>query len=316
MTYAGTEIAPTTPNRESDTPSAPADPWVIPRFAFGITSAVGLSQLVGWPAGFISAVFLAMLLQAPRPLAFTDGLTFLIVMAGTLAVGMTLGAFLQHMPYITIILLIFLFCAAFYWAQSGVSQLLVLLVIIGLTVMPVLAAQSLDLAIEAGKGILTSGMVAVLLSWLMFGLLPPRMASVEVEPAPAEPKEPDDRLANALVMTAIMAPLVVAFLAFGWTQLIVLIIPAILVQQLSFSAGVKGILAMVAANIAGGALAIAVYYLIVGAPHFIMLMGWFLFVSLIFAKQIFSGGAHGSPVGQCLYKQYHHRLWRGVAIRR
>lgn len=266
---------------------------VMLRFAIGVTLAVCISQMIGWPAGFISAVFLAMLLKAPRPLSFEHGFIFLAVTAVALAVGMLLGAFVPYMPIITVLILVLLFCAIFYWAQAGISQLLVVLSIVGLTVMPVVAAQSLEAARDVGGGILTSGFVAVLLSWLMFGLLPPDDMPKGDEPpssAPSvPPKSSGERFVSALVMTAIITPLVIAFLFFGWTQLIVLIIPAILVQQLSLSAGIKGGLALVAVNMAGGLVAVAIYYFLVAAPYFIMLAASMLLVSLLFARQIFSG---------------------------
>ena len=232
---------------DADVLAGRAPDRVMLRFAIGVTLAVCISQMIGWPAGFISAVFLAMLLKAPRPLSFEHGFIFLAVTAVALAVGMLLGAFVPYMPIITVLILVLLFCAIFYWAQAGISQLLVVLSIVGLTVMPVVAAQSLEAARDVGGGILTSGFVAVLLSWLMFGLLPPDDMPKGDEPpssAPSvPPKSTGERFVSALVMTAIITPLVIAFLFFGRTQLIVLIIPAILVQQLSLSAGIKGGLA-------------------------------------------------------------------------
>ncbi len=273
---------------EDSAGSGTAERNAILRFAFGLTLAVGLSQVIAWPVGFLAAVFLAMLLQAPRPLSFVDAVAFLMIMSGALTVGMILGAFLPYMPFVSVLLLILLFCATFYWSQTGVPQLHVVLIIVGLTLMPVLAVQSPEIAFQLAGGILTSGMVAVLLTWLMFGLLPAAGTAADaVEAPPVEP--PGERFAGALVMTAIIAPLVVAFLFFGWTQLIVLIIPAFLVQQLSLSAGIKGGLALVAANLAGGVVAVSIYYLLVATPHLIMLIALILLVSLLFARRIFSG---------------------------
>lgn len=114
------------------------------RFAFGVTLAIGLSQLIAWPVGFVAPVFLAMLLQAPRPLSLAGALAFLSVLASALAVGQIIGDFLAYMPLVCILVLALLFCATFYWAQGGASQLHIVLVIIGLTVMPVIGIQSGD----------------------------------------------------------------------------------------------------------------------------------------------------------------------------
>ena len=107
----------------------------------------------------------------------------------------------------------------------------------------------------------------------------------------SEQKPESECLAAALTATAIIMPLSIAFILFGWTQLIVLVIAAILVQQLSLSAGVKGGLVLVAANVAGGIVAIIVYFLLVAAPQFIMLVLLMLLVSLVVARFLFSGAA-------------------------
>ncbi len=277
------------PNPEAAAAPTRPETRVILRFVFGVTLAIGLSQLIDWPVGFITPVFLTMLLQAPAPLPPMAAASFILILAMSLGVGQVVGAFLPIMPMVCLLILTFLFFATFYWAQGGASQLNVVFVIIGLTLMPVVSIQSRDIANAAAAGLLTSGLVALLLSWVMFALIPTGSGAAPAEP-PATPALSDtERMAAAGVMTAIIAPLAIAFLFFGWTQLIVLVIAAILVQQMSLAASVKGGLALVAANIAGGMVAVAIYYLLVAAPHFVMFMALMLLVALLFAPRIFSG---------------------------
>lgn len=258
------------------------------RFAIGVTLGVGVSQAVGWPAAFIAPVFCALLLQAPRAPTVRDAAELMLVLSGALLVGYLIAAWLLPYPLLCASILTALYFYTFFRAKSGASPFFVVLTLLGISVMPIVGLSSLSGAQTLAGGLLASVLAALAISWFMFMVIPtaaaPEKQSVAQHPAPLE-----ERVSAASTMTAVIAPLALGFLIFGWTSLLILIMSAMLVQQLSLSATVKSGLGMLAANMAGGLIAVTVYYALVAVPVLLFLVLIILFLGLWFGRRMFSG---------------------------
>ncbi len=76
-----TDVADPSPTSDGETDFKTADTGTMLRFAFGVTLAVALSQVVDWQVSFLTPVLLALLLQAPRALPIDGALSFVVILA-------------------------------------------------------------------------------------------------------------------------------------------------------------------------------------------------------------------------------------------
>ena len=87
-----------------------------------------------------------------------------------------------------------------------------------------------------------------------------------------------------------MLPVALVCLGFGLTGAIFpLIMIALLSQQTDFSVGAAGGKALIAANLGGGLVAVVFYQLLLINPSYLFLVTGVFALSLLFARQLFSG---------------------------
>jgi hypothetical protein len=255
------------------------------RFALGITFGMAVSQLVIWDASFVVPILMSMLLSGTR-IDLKTGVGFVaIIMAGGL-LGLLLTATVVHLPVLCLLIVSLLMFRIFYAANKGLAPLAVVMLMMGITAIPMMGMQSNAIALSLVQGLTLSGVVAVVFAMLFFWLLPD--SSVQVIPAQVSAviKSP---LKSALVSMLVMLPLIVVFYLYSLTgSILVFVFSAILAQTPDLAAGAKGSAALLIANVSGGVVAIVVFLALVGVPEFVFLCLLMFLVSLLFARKIFS----------------------------
>jgi uncharacterized membrane protein YccC len=262
------------------------------RSAIGVTVAFAIAQIINWTLAYMTALFVALLLQAPKPLPVKAGLYFVLVSVAASIAGYALAVFVLPYPGAAALLIVLLLANIFYLGARGGSPLLVVFGLIAVLVLPLLGQTSPDLTGIVAVALVINIAIAVLLSWLAF-LVVPALDTGAV--APAKPPVPDefDATIAALKMTAVVGAIALLFLSFEWGLVLALINAAILAQQLSADSGTKAAAGMLAANLLGGIAAVLIYYFLIAAPSLPLLLMLLFVAALLFGEKIYSGKPEG-----------------------
>ena len=226
------------------------------RFAFGVTVALVVCELLQWVPTFLGPVLTAVLLvniPVRPPLKVAVGLIAIIAAAALVALVLS-TALLPSPPIMFGVAAVVVF-RALYSIAEGRKPLAPLLLLICVTTIPVIALQSPAIAASFAYALVRAMVLAILVIWISY-LLWPRVPPPR-PPGPAAPLPPDTRLKSALLGTAILAPLMLLYLMFGITDALpVLVATTMIVTNLDFQRGRMQALALVAGNIGGGIVAL------------------------------------------------------------
>ncbi len=258
------------------------------RFCATVTTAFLVSQLFVWPLAFAMPVFAAMLIMAPAAISLRAACMLLTTVAMILLAGNFFAGLLSY-PFLFAVLITIILFAIFSFAAGGGSPLLVVVMLVAVLLLPLVAQSSLALAGDIAFYVWVDMFVAILFSWLFFALIPARKdASVRKGSVPAEPAKVTRY--GPLAMTCLVAPLALAFISFGWTNVITLLFSTLLIQQLSTQENFKGALYLLAANMVGVVLAIACYLFFIAAPTVVFLALLSALVATLLAPVISTPG--------------------------
>ena len=259
------------------------------RLAFGVTLTFLISQLVNWPLAFPAPVFVAILLLDTEPLSVRQGLSVIATAFAAMLGGFLVTFFLLPFPAVMVLTLCLALYRVFIFILGAGAHLLAIVgIVLGFTVIPVVAALLPEIALIAGLGLFADIVIAIPIAWLAFILIPAPPAP----PALGHDEIPQEVIvSSAGTLTLVVAPLLAAFLVFGWTKVLVLIYSAIFATALgSVAAGKKGWKSMHANLIYGGVGMLLIYELMVMVPSIPFMIVLIFAVCMLFASRIFGGG--------------------------
>lgn len=262
------------------------------RFAVAITASFVAGEVLQWTPTFLGAIFAAVLLgsipfQPPLKMAVAA----VLAMAAAATFVYLLASALRATPTIlfgAVGLCLFL---SFYAVVSGRQALPFIFLVICLTVIPVMelaAPTSGSVIAEAlPRGVLV-GMVAVKLVWMIWPQNIPHPASKTARVIEVP------HLVRALISTAVVLPVILAYLLFGWADIMpVLVATVLIVLTFDPAAGRKEAWGRIIANFAGGLLGFVLHALLLTTPS-VPFLALLLFLTLLgFAKYIQKGGTVG-----------------------
>jgi hypothetical protein len=259
------------------------------RFAFGVTLTFVITQLFSWPLANLAPVFAALLLQQATPRSVRQAMSILGGALGALLSGFLIGLFL--LPYPAVMLLVFcllLFRFYTYLLVSGAHLLVIIAMLVAYVVMPVLVQALPELAFIAGAGFFTGFPVAIFSTWVAFLLIPaPRTSPARAHQTPSYA----EATSAAITLTLVIAPLMVAFLVFGWGAILILIYATIFATGMNdVTGGEMGWKSMVAILIYGGLGMLLTYELLVMVPNLLFMIVLLFAVCAFFGNKIFSAG--------------------------
>jgi uncharacterized membrane protein YccC len=255
------------------------------RYAAGTTLAVALAMGIDWQLAYLTPVlalmFLAPPAQRPNPNKLV-GFIGIVAVASMAGVAMS-GTILMY-PVAFLLLEGLILFLLFYRHARGAPPMLTMWLMIAVTVIPVVALQSMDLTLAVAQGLVVGAAVAVAVVWIAYALIP--------DPADAEPG------ASAATGAKDVFPVVALFLYLGLTSVLILVFVALLSMQPDLATGKKAGKALIVGNLIGGVAAIIVFELLVMVPELYFLLLLTLIVGLSFGGRLFSGSPTGPLFGQ------------------
>jgi len=261
------------------------------RFSFGTTAAFIACEFMGWQpsalAPVLTGVLLANLPVSPPPKV---GLVLTIVMGLSAWFSFFLTTFLNQTPHLLFGIIGLILFLIFGGLAQAKAQLPLTLLLICITVVPVI---TLTLSQYAGifPGLLVRSMaLAIIFTWIAYAIWP--LPSPKSPDPPAPPSEAP--AAVALIGTAIVLPLMLVYLLYGWTDAIpVLLTTALIVAKMEEERGAASAWAKLLGNFLGGFVAVAAYYVLAIAPSLAALALITFLIGFGFALQIVKGGVRG-----------------------
>jgi hypothetical protein len=301
------------------------------RLSLGVTLAMAVAQGIGWPLAQMAPLLAALsLMSAPRAPTLAEGAKGVLVIVAATLVGFLIAGYLVPYPVTCVLVVVLLQFRIFHAAAGGAPPFVATIALIAVTLLPLLGQTSPGLAETVATGLVRAGIVAVLVQWVAFALIPPP-AAAPVERATggsAGPVSASAQLESAVRATAVVGPITMAFMVFNWNAPIVLIFAALLGQQPGTRAGIKGAQGLVVATVLGGGAAIVFYNLLVAVPSYVFLLVMTGLSALLFGVPIYAAGGKaplirsgfttmliltGSSVatfGQEADTSFYERLWQ------
>ena len=278
----------------TDTDSAAPQTRAVSRLALGVSVSFLMAQLFAWPLAFALPVFVGMLLQEPTAVAPRTALNILVTACCALLLGYLLTLFFHNYP----VVMMLAYCVVLqqfylFMLTAGAHPLALVGVVMGITVIPILAGVAPEIAMNVAWGIALNYVVALLMSWVMFAVIPVPAGTERSPPAAKLPRETATSIASELVV--VTAPLMTAFLLFGWTNILVLAFSLLTAATMSAAKSARAGAGFVLANLLiAGLLTVVVYEVIVMTPALPFVFALVFGICLAFGQRIFSGEASGA----------------------
>lgn len=263
------------------------------RLAAGIALALVFSQAVNWPASFITPVLVSVILCLPLPaptLKFTVG--FLLVICGSFLLGLWLLPMLHNQPAAGVLLISLCVFGCFYYGAKGGSPALTTFLLVGVTIVPVIGSESVDIAVALTRGLIVGAIIAFVFIALAFMLFPdPHQQAPKPAPRPAKPPPQSVIARNTLRSSAILLPALYWLLMSSDTAgyAIVLIKIATMGQQSSFEDAQAAGRDLIASTLIGGVAAILVWNILQIWPTLVIYGLLFALCGLVIGQKVFSG---------------------------
>ena len=266
------------------------------RFAFGVTLAFVVAELMEWKPPFLSAVLTCVVLaNIPVRPPIKVALGFSLVIGASAFFGLFLSMALRGAPHILFGLSTLIVFLALHALAKGTPKLAPLFIIICTTAIPVVGMQSLAAAQHFAVAFASGACFAIFMAWVSWLFFP--KAQPPRAPPKASPFPPAIAFRFALLGTAILAPLMLAYLMMGlYTALPVMIGTVMIVTTLDFHLGRKQAVLRVVANFAGGVSSVIVLVLLAIHPTLATFTLCVLASALLFGLRI----SHGDPMAQLL----------------
>jgi len=255
------------------------------RFSFGIILGLAIANGFDWQLAYIMPILLTMLLSGPA-ITLRSGILFTVLIFVGTGLGLLLTLTVINFPLVCLLTVILLMFHIFYAANQGLPPLAVVMLLMGITAIPIVGMESVFIALTLVQQLVINGLIAVALAIFSFWLLPNIDEPVTLKP---EPDQNQKALVSASISTLVMLPLILIFYSFTLSgAILVFMFAAILAQTPNLQAGIKGSSALLVANSIGGLAAIMVYGLLIAFPEFLYFILFMLLVTLMFAQKIFS----------------------------
>jgi hypothetical protein len=273
-------------------PLATAKLHAMLRFSVGVTAGFVLAEVMGWAPTFLVPLLTAVLL-ANLPISPPLKVGILLVGAMTLSAlfAFMLSSLLVGLPFILYGCLGLIIFAALYTMAKGQAALPMTFLLLCVATIPVVTlvvpayADLLPVAMARGMA------VSVLIIWAVFAIWP-QIPPPAAKPPAAEPVSP---LRLALTGTAIVMPLLLAYLTLGLTDALpVLVTTVLLVATFDVSQGAVQGLVMVLANLFGGFVGLVAFTFVSITPSLITLALVTFLIATLVAEFINRGGAAGA----------------------
>lgn len=240
------------------------------RLVLGAMLAALLGFGAGRPFAYLPLLLtISLLVPAVPPPGLRQTLLLIIVMLLTCGFGLLLGPVLTYTPVAGVLAMLLAIAAATLVSAKPGRAIIGTLLVLGGTVVAVIARQSSALAVIIVEALVVGMIIAVIIAQIAHALLPD--AAVE---APPEAPELDPLAVRQAAMRSviIMAPPIVLALSNPQAWLMLLMKGALLSQQVETTATRRMAVELVGSTALGGALALAVWLVLQIWPTLLVLV--------------------------------------------
>lgn len=265
------------------------------RFGAGVTAAFVVCEYLQWMPSFLAPVLTAALLaNLPMRPPLKLGLVLVVTMAVASLFAFALASLMRGTPFVLFALVALCMLLVFHALLTGRPALPCLLLLICLSIVPVLVMVAPAQAGVLPKALIRGIALALVMIWCVY--LPWPRKPVPNPPAPAGGAALATPERRALFSTAVMMPLVLAYLLFGLADVLpVLMGTLMIVVTFDLQGGRMQASRMIVGNIAGGVLGLLIHSMLLTTPVLPFLALLLFPVLLWFGHHISAGGA-GAPV--------------------
>jgi hypothetical protein len=260
------------------------------RLSLGVALVFAVTQVMGWPLAHIAPFMTGLLLQDSGPLSYQRGWLIVKMAALSTLSGWLIAVLLDSFPLLMMLVVsVLLYRLYIFILQSGEHMLAIIAGMIGVVLMPYLVLIEAEVGAIAGFSLLLNFAVAMAGAWITWHLLP--LSAAPPEGHAAQPIDDKTAASMALNITLVMAPLLAAFLAFGWSTILVLVYSVIFAASYNSKAGFEtGIKMLIANGVYGGVGMLVIYELNVMVPTLPFMFTVVALAVYIFGLHIFGGG--------------------------
>jgi hypothetical protein len=260
------------------------------RIAFATSVGFTLGYVLGWDFPFVPPLFAVQLLTASKSLNLRQALGFVVLMVAGCVFSVLIAQIFVDMPSILILVIALLIFHAFLMLAKGQAVPVANTLLITVSVVPLVAVSSVELAYGLVFTLIAGSILAVLLVLLSYAFFPApdqTNCSNQVANPPAAERFP---VGAALANTAVLMSLVILFMSSGSPVTVIIIMTAITILRQPPIAGPGAAYGFVIGNIAGGIAATAACLLVVLLPSPAFLLLVVLLFGLLFGAKIAEGG--------------------------
>ena len=267
------------------------------RLAFGTAVGFAVANALSWPASLLTPIMFIQLSVGLRACP-TLGSAAAVIAAVAACVGIGwLVTTVVGIPSLCVLLIAMLLFTAFY-VQAGRGGLAPFVLMVAVCVLPVLALQAPEAATVVAAELIRASIAAFFLVWATWAAFPdPQTATTPPSPrAAASVASSRARARVALVNTAVLMPVEIAFLVFDLTNAIVALITTIAIVRTQTHAVRLGMVGgLLQGNVLAGLAAFGTGSLIMAWPSLPMLFFSVLLVALLFADRLTVAEPDRSP---------------------
>jgi hypothetical protein len=260
------------------------------RIAFATSVGFTFGYVLGWDFPFVPPLFAVQLLTASKSLNLRQALGFVVLMTAGCVFSVLIAQIFVETPLVLVLILALLIFLAFLMLAKGQAVPVANTLLITVSVVPMVAVSSVELAYGLVFTLIAGSILAVLLVLLAYAFFPARdhtNHSDEVARLPAAERFP---VGAALANAAVLMSLVILFIFSGSPVSVIVMMTAITILRQPPIAGHGAAYGFVMGNIAGGLAATAASLLVVLLPSPAFLLLVVLLFGLLFGAKIAEGG--------------------------
>ena len=259
------------------------------RFAVAVTAAFVLCEFMQWTPSFLAPVLTAVLLaNLPMRPPLKLGLVLVAAMSMAALYAFVLSSLFRGTPPILFGLVALSLFLSFHAMLTGRPALPFMLVLVCLATIPVMVMVAPSVAGSLPIALVRGIAIALVMIWIVYV---PWTRIVPPPPKSAAPPSAATPLARALLSTAVVMPLMLAYMMFGLADVLpVLIATVILVINFDLQGGRSQALAFIVGNFFGGLLAMLLHTVLLTTPSLLFLSLILFLVLLGFGHRISGGG--------------------------
>jgi hypothetical protein len=257
------------------------------RRSFRLALAVGIATFAvhaaALPLGFMGVLMTAILLAPPGPPpGLAKGAVVIVALMAVSLLGLLLGPVLIYVPLAGVLLSLTGVALAAHLRFRPGGGALASLLIVGSTLIAVLAAQSSALAVAIAKTLILATMLALVVSQVLHAILPDG-------PAPPVQPAPDASAATwvGLRSAIIMLPPLIAALSNPTSYIMLLVKGSLLAQQTEATHTRHLALDTVTSTLAGGVMALTMWRVLQIWPNLIVFTLVMTLATLLVARPMY-----------------------------